>query len=168
MKSISLFLLAFILYSAAFAQRTIQMRSLWTPPQVHVLFQGYTVSFTIKDINRALDLLAETGDSTYELSRGMDAGKKYFAELHPGLRMEYHNSLQPLLQNGVGAFLLLAGHAYIENQKHKKVTEIIADIQPLVEGTDMVNILFYDPRTKRLLFSGDMAANMYNKDLGIE
>lgn len=167
MKSISLFLSAFILCSSIYAQRTIEMKNLWTPPQVHVLFEEYTISFTVKDIKRALDLLAETGDSTYESSRGMDDRKNYFAELQPGLVMEYHNRLQPMLQKGIGVFLLLAGHASIENKKHKKVNKITAEIQPPIEGTDKVNVLFYDSRNNKLLFSGEMPVDMYNKDLGI-
>jgi hypothetical protein len=153
---------------AARAQRTMRLRNLWTKPQVHVLFEGYTVSFTIKDINKALELLSETGDTTFGTTSRLDTAKEHFLELYRGTRQEYRNRLQPLMQRGVGPFLLTAGRAYIENTKHKKVTDIIVDIQPIIPGTDQVMILFYDPKTKSLLFSGMMQADMYKKDLGID
>ncbi len=120
MKSISLLLAAFFLSCFTVPQHTVQIRNLWEKPQVHVLFEGYTISFTIKDINKALQLLAETGDSTYGLESPFDTNKNYNFELYPGTRMEYHTQVQPMLQNGVGAFLLTAGHAEIRNEKQKK------------------------------------------------
>ena len=161
-------LLAFILSTSAPAQRTVQLRNLWTRPQVHVLFQGYTVCFTIKDIDRALQLLAETGDSTYGTSCGLDTAGTYVIELFPGLKTQRRYALQTIIQNAVGAFLVTSGHAYIENPKHKIVREVISDIQPIVPGEDDAYILFTDPRNKNILFSGRMAADMYGKDLGID
>lgn len=159
---------AFLLLSFACAQRSLRLRTLWTRPQVHVLFEGYTVSFTIKDINKALELLSETGDTSYGATSSLDTAKDHFLELYRGTRQEYRNRLQPLLQRGVGAFLLTAGRAYIETPKHKKVTDIIVDIQPIIAGTDKVMVFFYDAKSKALLFSGTMSADMYNKDLGID
>jgi len=167
MKSIVLLLFAFIISGSAFAQRTIQMRNLWIRPQVHVIFGDYTISFTIKDIDRALELLGETGDTSYGTTCGLDTSGNYFIELYPGNKMEYHKPLEPLIQKGVGVFLLSAGHAYIEDKKHKPVKSIIMDIQPLQRGVDDAYILFYDERNNNMLFSGRMAADMYNKDLGI-
>ena len=168
MKRISLLFVAFIVSFSVDAQHTVQMKNLWAEPQVHVLFDGYTVSFTIKDINRALVLLAETGDSTYGTSSGLDAAKQYSLELFSGYRTEYHNPLQPLLQKGVGAFLLTKGHAVIENEKHKIIKNIITDTQPLFGGLDITDVKFYDPRNNEMLFNGQIAADMYNKDLGID
>jgi hypothetical protein len=171
MKYVSLLLFAATFTLPSFAQRTIQMRNLWTRPQVHVLFQGYIVSFTIKDINRAMELLLETGDSTFGTTCGLDTAGNYIVELYPGLHQEYHNRTQALMQRGVGAFLLTAGHAYIENtalKKHKKIPAIIADIKPLLDGMDVTTVKFYDPATSTLLFDGIIPAAMYNRDLGID
>lgn len=168
MKSISLFLSAFMFSYCALAQHTVPLKNLWADPEVHVLFEGYTVSFTVKDINRALVLLAETGDTTFGLNSHLETGKNYAIELQRGTRMEYHTALQPLIQNGVGVFLLTAGHAYIENSRHRKVKEMTMEIQPMAEGTNDVYIFFYDPRTNKMVFSGKMAVDMYKKDLGIE
>jgi hypothetical protein len=168
MKRIVLFFAAFLLSCSVFAQRTIQMRNIWTRPQVHVLFEGYTLSFTIKDINSAMTLLAETGDSSFGINSGLDTVKDYFCELYSGTGMEYHSSLQKLMQQGVGAFLLLAGHAYIENPKHRHMQSIIADIQPVKNGEEQAFIIFTDPRNEKRIFTGWMATNMYNKDLGID
>jgi len=167
MKSISLLFLAFVVSYSSFAQRTINMSNLWSRPQVHVLFRGYKISFTIKDIDKALSLLAETGDSSFGTTCGLDTGKNFVIELFPGTKTEYRTRLQPLIQNGVGVFLLLAGHAYIESPRHKRLTEIIVNIQPNPES-DEAFILFNDPKTNTLLFSGKMAGEMYNKDLGID
>jgi hypothetical protein len=144
------------------------MKNLWTKPQVHVLFEGYTISFTIKDIDRALTLLAETGDSSFGVVSGLDTNKDHFVELTAGVRMEYRSALQNLVQNGVGAFLLTAGHAYIENAKHRIVPSTDADINVFPSGVEHAFIIFYDPKNGKRIFTGRMAANMYNKDLGID
>ena len=167
MRRAVLLLFAFIISTQSFAQHTIRMRTLWTPPQVHVLFSGYTISFTIKDINKALTLLAQTGDTTYGRSSGLDTAADYSIELYPGTGMQYRNRLGPLIQNGVGAFLISSGHAFIQNKKHKPVKAVLMDIQTLERGVDDAYILFYDPKNNNMLFSGKMAANMYHKDLGI-
>jgi hypothetical protein len=167
-RNFLLLLLMIILSSTAFAQHTVKMRNLWARPQVHVMFGTYTVSFTIKDINRALSLLAEAGDSTYGMSCGLDTGKNYFIELFPGIHNEYRNSLQRLLQNGIGAFLITAGRAQIINEKHKKILAVISDVQPVVDGLKNTYVTFYDPNTDKMVFSGRMIALMYHKDVGID
>ena len=168
MKRICLFLTVFLLSYPAFSQLTIQMRNIWTRPQVHVLFEGYTISFTIKDIDQALLLLTETGDSSFGRTSGLDTAKDYFCELYSGTRMEVHTSLQALLQNGVGAFLLSAGHAYIENSRHKPVRAVIMDAEPFPGGVNNAYVRFSDPHNDKRVFTGKMAADMYNKDLGID
>ncbi len=168
MKGVALLLFAFIISFSAPAQRTIQMRNIWIRPQVYVSFQGYTIAFTIKDIDKALQLLYDTGDTTFGTSCGLDTSGTYQVELFPGMKAEYRSRLQYILQRGVGAFLLCAGHAYIENPKHKPVRAIICDLKPIPMGMDATYILFTDPRNDNLLFAGQMAADMYNKDLGIE
>ncbi len=166
MRRILLFAATLIISCSLHAQRTIKLNNLWEKPQVHALFQGYTISFKIKDIDRALILLAETGDTSFGLSSGLYNTGKYHVELYPGFRTEYKNPLQPLLQRGVGPFLLLAGQARIVSPRHKKLKEIIADIQPVDDSLAYIN--FYDPRNKKLLFSGSMPLDMYKKDLGID
>jgi len=168
MKRAFLLLFAFIISTQLFAQHTIQMHTLWVRPRVHVLFNGYTISFTIKDINKALALLSETGDTTFGSTSGLDTAIDHAIELYPGTRMEYHNKLEPVIQNGVGAFLISSGHAFIQNKKHKPVKAVIMDIQALQGGVDDAYILFYDPKNNTMLFSGKMNADMYHKDLGID
>lgn len=168
MKRLLLFFVLLVLSHSIFAQRTIQMRNIWTRPTVHVFFEGYTISFTVKDINRALVLLAETGNTSFGLTSGLDTAKDYYCELYSGVRMEYRNALQNLLQNGVGAFLLLSGHAFIENPKHRQMQTVIADIKEFPRGVTSAFIIFTDPRDGKRVFTGRMIAEMYNKDLGIE
>ena len=168
MKRLPLLLFALILPVLVSAQRTIAMRNIWTRPQVHVLFQGYTLSFTIKDIDKALLLLAETGDSTFGTACGLDTTGDYVIELFPGLRMEYRKPLQAIMQKGVGAFLLEAGRSYIEDQKHRPVRSVISDVKPPSRGVNDAYILFTDPRNDNPLFCGSMSADMYHKDLGLD
>ena len=168
MKSISLLLTAFILSYSVFAQHTVKLRNLWAVPHVQVLFQGYTISFTVKDINRALQLLAETGDTTHGSTSGLDENVLYKMELFPDFRMQYHMNVQPLIQNVVGAFLLTAGHAEIKKGRRKKLREIMIDIAPLTVGEDFVVVQVYDPANKKLIFMGKMNPDMYNRDLGID
>lgn len=169
MKCVTLFLAACVLSFFAQAQHTVQLKNLWAKPQVHVLFDGYSISFTVKDIDRAIVLLNETGDTTYGIRSGLDPSVIYKIELYPDLRMEYRSSLQALLQKGVGAFLLTAGHAEIIKGKRKKVREITVDIGELTIGENDVVVRVYDPGNKnKIIFSGRMRADMYNKDLGID
>jgi len=168
MKRILLLFALFIVAYTAHAQRDIQMRNMWSRPRVHVLFEGYTISFTIRDVDRALRLLCETGDSTFGCTSGLDTGKDYKVELFSGVRMEYRNRLQNIMQNGVGAFLLMAGHAYIETPKRKQMQQVIADIKQFPGGVSNAFIIFTDPKNGKRVFTGRMSADMYNRDLGID
>ena len=144
------------------------LRNLWERPQVHVIFNDYTVSFSIKDINKALVLLRATGDSTQPAECGLDTAKDFFYELYPGLHQQYRFPMQPILQNKIGAYLLTAGHAVIANKKHRLLKEIITDIRSL-ELQDKVSLAtFYDPQSHNMLFQGKLAAELYKQDLGID
>jgi hypothetical protein len=74
--------------------------------------------------------------------------------------------MEPMLQNNIATFLLLAGHAVIRNPHHKRLSTINADIVQVHDGIAFVE--FYDPRNNRLLFSGSMKTDLYNMDLGID
>jgi hypothetical protein len=65
-------------------------------------------------------------------------------------------------------FLLLAGRAEIVSPRRKRVREIIVNIEPVQRDDTLAYVNFYDPRNNTLLFSGTMAVDIYNKDLGIE
>lgn len=169
----TIFLLCLVLAGfVATAQRTVHLRHLWERPQVHVLFQGYHLSFLIKDIDKALGFLAEMGDTTYGIKCGLDTARNYPLELFPGLRQLYKSPLQAMMQNGVGAYLLTTGHVLVKNKKGKVLKSVIADFQPQVDGERMMYLVFYDPKHKRnrpkqVVFTGQMAAGLYNRDLGI-
>lgn len=101
------------------AQRTIKLHNLWVKPQVHVLFEGYTLSFTIKDINRTIEILNEIGDTTFGTTSGLDTLRHYPLELYPGLRLQYRNKLQPLMQRGVGCFYYYQVRQILSTRKRK-------------------------------------------------
>lgn len=167
-KRLLLFFTTLILSYSAFAQHTVKFRNLWAEPQVHVLFDGYSISFTIKDINKSLLLLAGLGYNSFGDSSGLDSTGVYNIELYAGTRQQYRNDLQPLIQKGVGAFLLTAGHAVVKNRKHKKLKEILVDVGTAPIGEDEVVVKVYDPQNNILIFWGKMKTNMYNQDLGID
>lgn len=168
MKRFSLLFAFFVIACQSFAQKTIPIRNIWADPQVHALFQGYEVSFSVKDINRALLLLTERGIKKFGSTSGLDTLKQYHIELYDGYRQEYHNTLQTTMQLGVGAFLLTKGRAVIRNPKHRKLKEITVDILPFVPGEYITTVKFYDPANKRLIFSGQIERSMLNADLGID
>lgn len=149
------------------AQRVVKMRTMWDRPQVCVVFGEYKLYFTIHDIDKALALMSETGDSTFGLTSGLDTSRTYTTELHPGLRMAYTSPLQNLMQRGVGAFLLSSGHALITIGR-KKLDNILMDIKPVGDVDDDAYLIFYDPRHQSVLFTGKMAVNMYKKDIGLD
>ena len=167
MKSKLLLLLLVFAYSAQ-AQRTIILRNMWTVPKVKVLFQGYTLLFSVKDIDKTLGFLAETGDTVYGTSSYLDTAQYYSCELFPNGHIQYGNRLQPLLQNGVGAFLLLSGHAAVFNKKHKRIMKVTANISEAAYNEPYVLITFYDPKNQKILFYGKMRTDIYNRDLGID
>ncbi len=168
MKGLILFSLLLICGTSSFAQRRVAIKTLWARPQVHVLFEGYTLSFTIKDIDKALSLLAETGDTAYGDASGLDTAGNYPVELLPGTKTEYRNRLQPLMQNAVGVFLLSKGHASIQNKKHKTLSVITMNVLPVLGETTTTYVIFTDPHTGAQIFTGKVNVAMFNKDLGIE
>lgn len=168
MRFLSLIFLVVLLQTTCFAQRTVNLCNLWAKPQVHVKFEDYYVSFKIKDIDKALSLMAATGDSSFGLTSHLDEGTDYAVVLYPGLDMEYRNRMQPLLQRGVGVFLLLAGHAEVKNGRKKVLHKIIADMSQVSNDARYTYVNFFDPKTNAMLFSGRMNTAMINQDLGIE
>lgn len=168
MKHLVLLVASLVISVAVIAQRTILLHNLWEKPQVHVFFQGYTLSFKISDIDKSLALLAETRDTSFGLTSGLDEKQQYRVQLFQGLDMEYKNSLQRLMQIGVGPFLLLSGRAQVVRGKRKRLKEIIGDISPVKWDDSVAYINFFDPQNNKLIFSGTMAVDMYNKDLGLE
>ena len=169
MRTVFLFVVAVAFSYTSLAQKTIEMHTLWQRPQVHVIFGKYTISFTIKDIDKALKMLAESGDHTFGASSGLDTTKDHTIDLLPDVtHTEYRSSLQVLIQDGVGSFLISSGHAFIQNAKHKPVTSILVDEQPPIEGSKRVFVEFYDSKHEQRLFSGTMKTALQNRDLGID
>ena len=167
MRFLLLIFLVLFYPSLCFSQRTVRLCNLWEEPQVHVKFGDYYLSFKIKDINKALELMAKTGDSSFGATSHLKESGRYSLVLYPGLDMEYRDRLQPLMQKGVGVFLLLAGHAEVRRGKRKVLHEIIADVRPVRNDAIYAYVNFFDPKTKAIIFSGRMNVAMYNQDLGI-
>ena len=168
MKLLSVVVGVMLLSRSGFAQRDIAIRQLWIRPQISVTFNGYQLLFTIRDINRAIELLNEGNDYTYGTKCDLDTSKSYSLELYNDLHTEYKSDLQPLLQNGVGAFLLSKGLAVIYNQKHKKLKNILMEIEDSENGESTVYLHFFDPKKHQLLFTGKVSMDLYGKDMGID
>ena len=168
MKSLVSLLLVFFLPPALNAQHPVPIRNLWTRPQVHVLFGGYKVSFAIRDINKALALMKYIPDTTYGTKCLLDTSKNYSYELYPGTHTQYRYEMEPLLQNGVGVFLLTRGLAEVENGRHKKLKTIIADIATSETGELSTFASFYDPDTHQMIFSGRIDVDLIGRDPGID
>ena len=157
-----------LLTANCFAQKTIALKNLWTRPQMHVSFNGYTISFAIRDINRALELLNETGEYMYGTKCTLDTSGNYFIELFDVSKPEYKTLIEPLIQNGVGSFLLTVGKAVIEDPKHKIMPNVELSIEGGEFSSEYYQIQVFDPKTKKLIYSGRMNTAMYNKDMGID
>lgn len=168
MRFLLLIFLVIISKAGCFAQQTVKLCNLWAKPQVHVEFGDYYVSFKIKDIDKALSLMAATGDSSFGLTSRLDESIQYSLVLYPSLDIEYRNRLQPLMQRGVGVFLLLAGHAEVRRGRKKVLHEIVADMSKLSNDAKYTYVNFFDPKTNAIIFSGRMNTAMYNQDLGID
>lgn len=170
MKTVLAFVLSIMLSLPATAQQQVQLRTMWSVPQVHVIFGSYDIYFTIADINKAMKFMPALLQHQYGTTSGLDTNGYYVVELLPGRSMEYQNTLQSLIQNGVGAYLLLSGHAAIKTGKHRKLHNILADIGPARDMGEylQVPVHIYDPRNNHMIFSGVMADTMYKKDIGFD
>jgi hypothetical protein len=169
MKRIITFLFLVALYARSPAQEIVKMHPLWAHPQVHVMFGEYDLYFTIHDINRAMSFLPDNQQVIYGKTSGLDTGATYNIQLLAGRQVQYRTTLEPLIQNGVGAFILLSGRALI-TKRGKTQKQITAEPGPAVDlnGTYTMSVNFYDCRTHQMLFSGIMDASLYHKDLGFE
>lgn len=168
MKKLVFFLLAMVLATTLSAQHLTKIRNLWTRPQVHVFFEGYRVSFAIRDINKALALLRQEGDSTHIAVCKLDTAKDYNYALMPGTVTQYRDDMEPFIQNLIGPFLLTAGRAVVESGRHKYLKEIIVDVQSTGIGGETVFVEFFDPANNKRIFSGNMPRILYGMDLGID
>ncbi len=152
------------------AQQTITLKKLWIEPQVTVLFGDYRLLFTIKDIEKAMQLLPTSDQALYGASAALDKNRTYTIELLPGRRTEYRFPLQGIMQNAVGGFLLYRGHAAVMKGRHKELRSIDIKFGPPVDmdGYSTVSVTAYDPKDGAMIFSGVMNAEMYYKDLGLD
>lgn len=169
MRKIFLSALLILFFTAAYGQPKIKMRAMRSRPQVHVKFGEYIVSFSITDIDKAMTFFPENEKVIYGTKCGLDSSLSYNLQLLPGRHMEYRNKLEPLLQNGVGCFLLMGGRALV-SRDGKTVKEIYAKVGPEMDlnGTYAVPISFYDSRNDKLMFSGMLDSELYKKDIGFD
>lgn len=164
-----LFLLVLFLFCGRlWAQYPLKMRNLWTRPQVHIIFGDYRVSFAIRDINKTLRLIRQQGDTLVPKQFWLDTAGNYTWELYGGTRMQYNAPEQAFIQNVVGVYLLTAGMALVEDRKLKRLEEIIVDVRYTSLNGDELFVDFFDPKTKKMLFSGKMPAAIYKMDMGID
>jgi len=152
------------------AQKTVQLRTLWTKPEVQLIFGDYKVYYRIKDINKAMSFLSETDKELYGTTSGLDTSKTYVVELIRGRDMQYLNPLQPLLQNAVGAYLLLSGHARVTDKKGHILNRLEVNTGPSTDmnGFFRLPISFHDPKNGKTVFMGVMDNDMYRKDIGFD
>ena len=146
------------------AQQTIKMHRLWHKTEMQVVFHEYRLFFSIRDIDAAMRYLHEINPEIYDSTSHLDTNKLYAVELEER-NMEYMNGMEPLMQNLVGVYLLTRGRAYIESPKGRKITEVKADIGEArdTNGMYFVPVNFYDPKTGKLLFAGNMNVGLQHK-----
>jgi len=163
-----LLLLLIVTYSCA-AQQKIKLVKLWHKTQVHVIFHEYHLFFSIRDIDQVMSYLHQSDSATYDSTSGLDTNLLYQTELE-ARDMEYHNKLQPLMQKEVGVFLLLHGHAYIEDSRHKKIKTIVARIGEAIDtnGNFFVPVNFFDAKTGKMLFAGVMNVSIQHRLLELQ
>lgn len=163
-----LLLLLIVTYSCA-AQQKIKLVKLWHKTQVHVIFHEYHLFFSIRDIDQVMSYLHQSDSATYDSTSGLDTNLLYQTELE-ARDMEYHNKLQPLMQKEVGVFLLLHGHAYIEDSRHKKIKTIVARIGEAIDtnGNFFVPVNFFDAKTGKMLFAGVMNVGIQHRLLELQ
>jgi hypothetical protein len=168
LKLSSFLLLLLCLSCSLKAQKIVKLRTLWTKPEVELIFGDYKVYYRIKDINKAMAFLSDADKELYGNTSGLDSTKNYVVELIRGSDMQYLNPLQPLLQNAVGAYLLLSGHARVIDKKGRdiKVLEINTGPSTDMNGFFRLPISFHDPKNGKTVFMGVMDNEMYRKDIG--
>ena len=170
MKRVYCFFLLLILSFSAAAQQIVKLKTLWTKPEVKLVFRDYFIYFRIKDMDKAMQFLSEDDKKLYGATSGLDTNKVYIVEVEQGSNVEYMNDVQPLLQKAVGAYLLMSGHANVETKHHKKLREIEVNIGPAQDynGFFRVPVTIYDPKNGKMIFYGLMDDGMYKKDIGFD
>lgn len=167
-RSIIVFLTIQLSALITHAQHNIHLRNLWVEPNIHIFFQGYTVSFALKDVNKAMYMQHfELGDVQLPTQCDLDSNKHHYFELFSSPNILYRNAMQEYLHVAIGCYLLGIGKAHILNPKKKLVPDIIEDVDPN-ENSPFLYIKYYDAKTHSLLFSGRMLRGMYHKDIGID
>lgn len=151
-----------------YAQKEVPLHRLWHKPGVTVIFNGYSLSFSIKNINKALNILKSVGDSTYGTDSKLDTNKTYTYWLTDYPPEVYHDMNEPMIQKGIGALILSSGWVEVRNRKGKKLKSIIVDISTPIYGQQMVHVSCYDPENNAKIFSGLMNVDLYGKDIGID
>ncbi|NDC39957.1 MAG: hypothetical protein EBZ77_00130 [Chitinophagia bacterium] len=167
MRSLILLLLL-LCTSSAVAQRIVTTRNLWVRPEVHITFNGYTLSFALKDINKTLKLLESDGTPYTDAQLKLDTGQQYAVELYPGLRMEYQFPVQALIQNVTGAYLMSIGKVEIKDPRQRVVTSFILDVDYDSHGASQYLVTCFDTRRKTMIFQGRLPASLLNRDIGID
>ena len=170
MKRKACFLLLVIISTVSLcaAQQKIKLVKMWRPMQMHVIFHEYHLFFNLRDMDQAMSYLHEANPKMYDSTTGLDSNKLYQTEVE-SMDMEYRNALQPLMQKDVGVYLLLRGHAYIEDRYHKKIRKIVARIGEALDTNGMffVPVTFYDAHTDKMLFSGIMNVSLQHRLLDL-
>lgn len=164
MRKVACTILVATIAFAAVAQQKIKLQKLWQKTQVHVIFNEYHLFFSIRDMDQTMRYLHESDPQLYDSTTGLDSSLLYQTELE-ARDMEYHNSLQPLIQKEVGVFLLMRGRAYIEDSRHKKIKTVIAHIgEPIdTNGNLFVPVNFFDAKTNQMLFAGVMNVSIQHR-----
>lgn len=158
-------MVAIVMGADCMGQRPVKLNNLWATPEVHVLFAGYKLSFTIKNMNRTLELMNQIGDNTWGTQTELDTLREYTIELY-GSHPQYRNRLQTMMQHCIATFLLSAGQAEVR-YKRRRLRTVLMDIQPIGPDGNTVRILFYDPKNNHMLYSGTMPVGMYKQDIGL-
>lgn len=169
MRKLLLLFTAIFLTLSSSGQHKVALRNLWAKAEVHIVYNGYKLAFTIRDINKTLTLLREAGDITVPATCELDSGRDYYYEIAVGLHPEYQYPIQDVMHTMAGAFLLTAGHAEIMAPGRKKpVKEIMVDFAATAPGEEKALVTFYDTENRAIIFQGWLNMAIYKKDLGID
>ncbi|OSZ79394.1 hypothetical protein CAP35_14380 [Chitinophagaceae bacterium IBVUCB1] len=146
----------FLLLSAANTYAQNAKMQYDAPKDIRVIIGNYFVYMTLGDIKEAFMQLPQPVQQKYAELMDVPNGVKATINIIQGSKAQA-SIMEPVVQRHVGGYLLKQGMAYIETKDEKKVTELeVKEGAAFTDdaGFEVRQITFYDPKTKKTVFTG--------------
>ncbi len=130
--------------------QTIRLKTFDKPPEIGYKREQFTLWFSVADVQMAYKMMDVQTQKKYDISK-LKTGEKVVV-LKNG-----NPVIQQLIDEEIGAFLLLGGRASVETKDHVKIPELLEDEGPPViemNANKITPYIFSDPKSGKEIFMG--------------